>query len=190
MMGNEMNEKSRATDQVGVGLVAANNATESLIAHGWVRTECVRDGKIIWVDEGPNLIVTTGRNKLLDETLSGSGYTAAWYMGLIDNAGFSAIAAADTMASHAGWAESTAYDEGARPTISFAAASAGSKATSAAVVFTISGTVTINGVFITTVSTKGGSTGTLFAGKSFSATRAVVDNDVLNVTYTASLTAS
>lgn len=185
-----MNENVKSTDQVGVGLVAANNATEELIAHGWVRTECVRDGQVIWVDEGPNLIVTTGRNKLLDETLAGSGYTAAWYMGLIDNAGFSAIAAGDTMASHAGWTESTTYDEGARPTMSFAAASAGSKATSAAVVFTISGTVTINGVFITTVSTKGGSTGTLFAGKSFSATRAVVDNDVLNVTYTASLTAS
>lgn len=185
-----MNDASNTNDRAQAGIIARPSEQDGLIAHGVMRVECVRDGRVIWVEEGPNLIVTTGRNKLLDETLAGSGYTAAWYMGLIDNAGFSAIAAGDTMASHAGWTESTTYDEGARPTISFAAASAGSKATSAAVVFTISGTVTINGVFITTVSTKGGSTGTLFAGKSFSATRAVVDNDVLNVTYTASLTAS
>lgn len=183
-------DKLRVKDTASAHLTALRKVDDGLVAHGHIRVECVRDGKVIWVEEGPNLIVTAGRNKLLDETLGGSGYTAAWYMGLIDNAGFSAIAAGDTMASHAGWSESTAYDEGARPTISFAAASAGSKATSAAVVFTISGTVTVNGVFITTVSTKGGSTGTLFAGKSFSATRAVVDNDVLNVTYTASLTAS
>lgn len=185
-----MNENVKSTDQVGVGLVAANNATEELIAHGWVRTECVRDGQVIWVDEGPNLIVTTGRNKLLDETLSGSGYTAAWHMGLIDNAGFSAIAAADTMASHAGWAEADEYDEATRETLAFSAASSGSKATSAAASFTISASITVNGVFIASSSAKNESASILFAAKSFSATRAVVDNDVLNVTYTASLTAS
>ena len=185
-----MREQSKATDQVETGLVAVNNATEGLIAHGWVRTECVRDGQVIWVDEGPNLIVTTGRNKLLDETLAGSGYTAAWHMGLIDNAGFSAIAAADTMASHAGWAEADEYDEATRETLAFSAASAGSKATRAAASFTISASITVNGVFIASSSTKNESASILFAAKSFSATRAVVDNDVLNVTYTASLTAS
>lgn len=185
-----MREESKAADHVGVSVVATNQPSDGLIAHGWVRTECVRDGKIVWVDEGPNLIVTTGRNKLLDETLSGSGYTAAWYMGLIDNAGFSAIAAADTMASHAGWAEADEYDEATREALSFAAASAGSKATSAAASFTISASITVNGVFIASSSTKNESASILFAAKSFSATRAVVDNDVLNVTYTASLTAS
>lgn len=185
-----MNENVKSTDQVGVGLVAANNATEELIAHGWVRTECVRDGQVIWVDEGPNLIVTTGRNKLLDETLEGSGYTAAWYMGLIDNAGFSAIAAADTMASHAGWAEADEYDEATREAISFGAASAGTKATDADCSFTMNATITINGVFIAASGTKNESASVLFAAKSFSAARACIDNDVLNVSYTASLTAS
>ena len=185
-----MKEVMQSADQVETGLVAVNNAAEGLIAHGWVRTECVRDGKIVWVDEGPNLIVTTGRNKLLDETLAGSTYTAAWYMGLIDNAGFTAIAAANTMASHAGWAEADEYDEATREALSFAAASAGSKATSAAASFTISATVVINGVFIASSSTKNEAASILFAAKSFSATRSVVDGDTLNVTYTASLTAS
>lgn len=177
-------------DLVAAKMVMNQRQDDGLIAHGHVRVECVRDGQVIWVDEGPNLIVTTGRNKLLDETLAGSGYTAAWYMGLIDNAGFSAIAAADTMASHAGWAEADEYDEATREALAFSAASAGSKATSAAASFTISASITVNGVFIASSSTKNESASILFAAKSFSATRAVVDNDVLNVTYTASLTAS
>ncbi len=181
---------ARGSDACEASLICNHVQADGIEAHGWMRVECVRDGQVIWVEEGPNLIVTTGRNKLLDETLAGSAYTAAWYIGLIDNAAFSAIAAADIMSSHAGWAESSAYSEAARPTLAFSAASAGSKATSANATFTINGTVTINGAFVTSVATKGGTTGTLFAGKSFTATRAVVLNDVLNVGYTASLTAS
>src|SRR5690606_22314330 len=103
---------------------------------------------------------------------------------------FSAIAAGDTMASHAGWTESSAYSAGTRPSMSFSAASSGSKQTSSAVSFAINATATINGVFIADNSTKGGSTGVLFAAKSFASARSVENSDTLNVTYTASLTAS
>lgn len=177
-------------DSVEGRLVMSAVVEEALIAHGLLRVECVRDGRVIWVDEGPNLIVTTGRNKLLDETLSGSSYTAAWYIGLINDAAFSAIAAGDTMASHAGWAETSGYTAGTRPAASFSAAASGSKQTSSAVSFSINTTVTVNGIFLADNSTKGGSTGVLFAAKSFTSPRACQNGDTLNVTYTASLTAS
>lgn len=184
-------DQGKASDSMGGQVVARNQVADGLIAHGWMRVECVgADGVVKWVDEGPNLIVTAGRNKLLDETLAGSAYTATWYVGLVDNASFTAIAAADTMASHAGWIESTAYTEAARPTMAFSAASAGSKATSANNAFSINATATINGAFVTSVATKGGTTGVLFAAKSFAATRSVISGDTLNVGYTASLTAS
>lgn len=183
-------DKLRVKDTASAHLTALRKVDDGLVAHGHIRVECVRDGKVIWVEEGPNLIVTAGRNKLLDETLEGSGYTAAWYMGLIDNAGFSAIAAADTMASHAGWAEADEYDEATREAISFGAASSGTKATDADCSFTISATITINGIFIASSGTKNESASVLFAAKSFASPRACVDNDVLNVSYSASLTAS
>lgn len=186
-----MQDKSTATDALSAALVATHSADDTLQAHGWLRVECHdADGNLRWAEEGPNLIVTAGRNKLLDETLSGSAYTAVWYVGLIDNAGFSAIATGDTMASHAGWTESSAYSQGTRPQMSFSAASSGSKASSANVSFSINATATINGAFLADNATKGGSTGTLFAGKSFSAARSVQSGDTLNVGYTASLTAS
>lgn len=172
-------------------LVMRQKVEDQLAAHGHVRVECVGpDGKVKWVEEGPNLIVTTGRNKLLDETLGGAAYTAAWYMGLINNAAFSAIAAADTMASHAGWAETTAYSQASRPTLAFDAAASGTKATTAALSFSINATVTVNGIFIASSATKGETASILFAAKSFASPRAAANGDTLNCTYSASLTAS
>src|SRR5690349_14341590 len=57
-------------------------------------------------EEFPNTVVTVGKNLALDTFLAGSAYTVTGpYMGLISSVGYSAISAADTMASHAGWAE-------------------------------------------------------------------------------------
>lgn len=183
-------DKVQMTDSATSGLVAKNKDEDQLVAHGWVRVECVRNGEVIWVDEGPNLIVTEGRNKLLDETLAGSAYTAAWYMGLTDNT--PSPAAGDTMASHAGWAETQNYDEATREALSFSAASSGTKATSADASFTIStGGDAVGGVFVTSNSTKGGTTGVLFSAKAFTGgNRSLLAADVLNVSYSVSLTAS
>lgn len=146
------------------------------------------DGNVKWVEEVDNLVTTGGRTDVLDKYFKGSSYSAAWYMGLIDNSGFSALSAGDTMSSHGGWTESTAYDEAVRQTLSFGTAASGSLATSSSCVFTISSTVTINGVFVSTSNTKGGTTGILYNAVSFAAPRAMVDNDTLSVdiTYTTS----
>jgi len=146
--------------------------------------ECVRDGEVIWVDDGYNLIVDTGINDALDKWLKGSSYTAAFYVGLTD--GSPTPAAGDTMSSHAGWTEVATYDEATREALtlgSVASKSVNNSASKAS--FTISGTVTVGGAFISTDSTKSGTSGTLISVKAFTAgNRAVVDDDVLNVTIT------
>jgi hypothetical protein len=141
--------------------------------------------EIAWENEFLNTVVTAGKNNLLDTYFAGSAYTAAWYLGLITNTGFSAIAAADTMSSHAGWTESQSYSNANRGTIAWAAASGGSKATSAAVAFNINATDTIYGAFCTTSNTKGGTSGTLYSAGAFSGgNRAVANGDTLNVSVT------
>lgn len=136
-----------------------------------------------WAETHLNLVTTAGKNDLLTNQFKGSSYTAAWYLGLIDNASFSAIAAGDTASSHAGWIESTAYSNSTRVALSFGTASAGSLAASAAS-FNINGSATINGAFAITNSTKGGTTGVLYSAGSFGSTRTVANGDTLNVTLT------
>lgn len=152
--------------------------------------ECYdQDGNLKWRDEFDNLVVNAGLDDILDKYFKGSTYTAAFYVGLTD--GTPTVAAGDTMASHAGWAEVTAYDEANRQTLTLGSVSGQSVNNSASkAVFTIdtNGT-TVGGAFLTTNNTKGGSTGTLYGGGAFTAgDKSLDDNDVLNVTVT--LTAS
>lgn len=147
-----------------------------------------KNGKLKWTDEFSNTVMTAGRNDLLDKYFAGSSYTAAWYFGWIGATSYTTGAdVGDTMASHGGWVEATDYAEATRPVIAFAAAASGAKATSAASVFTCNagGGVTIKGAFVTTVATKGGTTGILFSAGLFTGgDRALVNLDVLNVTGT------
>lgn len=146
-------------------------------------------GNLKWAENVSNIVTTAGKNDILTQYFKGSSYTAAWFVGLVDNASFSAYAAADTMASHAGWLESTAYSNGTRATLTLGTVSGGSVDNSGSVaVFNINATATIRGAFINTNSTKGGTTGTLYGEADFSASRSVVNGDTLNVTVT--LTAS
>lgn len=181
-----MREQANALHRTEAGLVIPRSMQEIMEAPIFMfDVECFdKNGNVKWKEHFHNLVMTGGKNDLLDKYFGGSGYTAAWYMGLVDNAGWSAYAAGDTMASHAGWAESTAYSNTNRPTVSFSAASAGSKATSTAVAFNINASATIRGAFLATNNTKGGTTGILYSAGSFSATRAVENGDTLNVTGT------
>ena len=145
-------------------------------------------GRLKWVEEVSNLVTTQGLNDLLTNYFKGSAYTAAFYMGLVDNAGFSAFAAGDTAAQIGGsngWAESTAYSEGARQTVTLGSALAGSIDNSASkCVFSINGTVTLKGAFMDTSSTKGGTSGVLYGEAAFSQTRSLLSGDTLTVQVT------
>lgn len=138
--------------------------------------------EVAWRDSFVNLVVTAGKNDILSHEFTASAYTAAWYMGLVDGASAPTFAAADTMGSHSGWTENQSYSNSARPTLAFAAASGGSIALSSAAVFDINATATIAGGFFTTVSTKGGTTGTLYSVGTFTGgNKAVASGDTLNV---------
>lgn len=174
---------------VGMSAAAHGKAQSGLgaAAENYWRVECHdKDGNLKWVDGFANLVVDAGLNDLLDKYFKGSGYTAAHYVMLLS--GTPTVAAADTMSSHPGWTEVTAYDESARPAFSPGSVSGKSVDNSVSkATFTIStnGT-TIGGCGITTNSTKGGSTGTLYGAGAFSAgNKTLDDGDVLSVTVTA-----
>ena len=132
-----------------------------------------------------------------DTVLTGSGYTAAWYVGLITGpAANTTISATDTLASHGatgagGWTEDTNY-AGSRPAITFGAATTANPAVSTngtAVQFTMNGTTTVAGAFLANVAS--GTSGTLLCASDFQSPgdRSVVSGDVLNVTYTFNMAA-
>ncbi len=162
---------------------------ESVKASTKYRVECYGpDGVLKWVEEFPNLVTTAGKNALVTNTFKTIPGSVAWYVGLVDNAGWTAYAAADTMASHTGWAEGTPYSNATRPAWTPGAVSGGSVDNSASkAVFTINATLTVRGCFLTDNNTKGGTTGTLYGVGDFAASRSVLSGDTLNVTVTPSV---
>lgn len=180
------NEKIDGLDVNDGGIVKNGINSEQISATGKYFVECFDvDGNLKWSDEITNLVVTVGKNDLLDKYLAGSAYTAAWYVGLVSSTSYTTGAAAgDTMASHGGWAEDQNYTQGTRPAASWAAASGGSKALASAAAFSINATTTIKGCFMASNSTKGGTTGILLSAGLFSGgDKAVGNGDTLNVSY-------
>jgi len=140
------------------------------------------DGKEKWRELNDNLIVTVGLNDLLDKYFKGSTYTAAWYIGL---KGTGTALAADTMSSHSSWAVDANYSESVRQTLTLGTPSAGSVNNSASkATFSINGTTTIYGAFLTSSNTKSGTAGTLYGVVDFGSSRAVISGDTLEITVT------
>jgi len=152
---------------------------------GFFTTECYRKGKLIWREESENLCTDEGLNRMLDVMFHGTTQTATWYCGLVES---------DTTPTAAMtydvpvFTESTSYDEATRPEYEEAAAS--SKVTTNTAnkaVFTISATKTIYGAALFSINTKGdhagGANNVLFSYSKFGSSRAVLDDDVINLTY-------
>lgn len=152
----------------------------------WI-VEHVRNGNVIGKYDVKNLVVDVGLNKMLDVMFDAVTQITAWYIGLISSSGYTAIAAADTMSSHAGWTEFTAYSEGTRVAWDPATAASKSITSNAVAEFTISSSGTVKGLFLTSGSAKSGTTGTLWCATLFPSDVPVVSSDVLRVTYTTSL---
>lgn len=182
-------ETAKATDAQSAALTMGTGANEPLSITGAYTVECFdADGNLKWTEEYKNLVVTEGKNDMLDKYFSGTSYTAAWYLGLVNGASSPTYNAADTMLSHAGWTEFTSYSESTRPAPTWTSASAGAKATTATS-FSINGSGTVAGAFMTTDSTKSGTSGILYSAGNFTGgSRTVASGDTLNVTYTATLT--
>ena len=144
-----------------------------------------------WRDSIDNIVVNAGLDYLLDAGLSAGSAITTWYLGLLSAT--PTVAAGDTMASHAGWTEVTAYDEANRVTWADGGVSGQSVSNTATPAdFTISTNGTdIGGAFLTSSNTKSGSTGTLYAAGAFTAgNKSLDDNDTIEVTFTATAAAA
>ena len=191
-------DKLNASAQVGASLSRSGALADELIPKGKFTVECYgADGKLKWKDEFYNTVVTVGKNYMLDGVLQTAVTIVGPFMGLISSTSFSAIAAGDTMASHAGWLEAGTANAptytAPRKTAAWSAASGGSKSLSAALVFAITGTGTVKGAFLVlstgAVSTIDSTAGTLFSAGLFTGgDRAVINGDTLNVSYSMALT--
>ncbi len=147
--------------------------------------ELIRDGKIIETREFLNGITNEGLDAILDIMFHADTQITVWYLGLIDASGFTALADADTMASHAGWSEFTTYTEATRPIWPEDAASSQSITNTTLADFSITGAATLKGAFLPSNNTKGGSTGILWCTALFSdGDLGVTSGDTARIKYT------
>ncbi len=185
------NDIIKAVDLCEGSLVMGPAATEEMLIKGMFTVEHIRDGKVIWSDVFPNVVTTQGKNAMLDKFLDLGAAYAAIAMGLHTTVGN----ASSTYAAPSPQVESVVYSNATRPVPAFSAASAGVKQTSAAVVFNINGSATITGCFValgaagvTTKSDTAASAILLSSGTFTAGSRAVINGDTLNVTYSLTLT--
>jgi hypothetical protein len=153
-----------------------------------------RDGVELWRETIDNVVCTLGKNQLFDAALRGAAYTVVGpFMGLISSVSFTAVAAADTMASHAGWLEAGSTNaptfSGTRGSAAFAAASAGASAITP-LVFTFTGAGTVQGAFMCfgtgAVATLMSTAGVLLSAGTFGTPQPVVSTNTLTVSYSIS----
>jgi hypothetical protein len=157
---------------------------DAVAISGYCKVVCKdSDGNIKWIDEGKNIVVNTGLDYILGTAIVDS---ASIYVGLTTAS--PTASATDTMSSHSGWSEAAGYTSSTRPSWGQDAASSQSVTNSTAVSFTMNGDDTsIGGAFLSSDSTKDGTSGTLIAVKAFSGgNKTVANTDTLDVTYTIS----
>lgn len=148
----------------------------------------VRDGQVIGRFDFPNDITNEGKNTLFEVMFHDGTQIAAssWFIGLISNSGYSALAATDVMNSHAGWNEFTGYSQTTRVAWGPGAAASQSITNGSPATFDINSSGTVKGVFVTSNSAKSGTTGKLWATALFNADVPVSNGDQLRATYTVS----
>ena len=191
-----ISNKAKSVDKVGASVLLGGSTVSAVGGAGVFTIQCFgQDGNLKWEEKNPNLVVNVGLKDMNAKYFSGSAYTAAWYLGLITGPGSgTTIAAADTLASHAGWTEYSTYT-GNRKAVTFGTATTAdpsvitNSASPNAFIITAPGG-TVAGAFLCNAAT--GTIGVLFSASDFQSPgdRAVVSGDTLNVTYTFSLDAT
>jgi len=191
-----MQVKAKSTDIVTATVATNQGFGEGAAGGGVFHFKCYdKDGNLKWEDTAKNLVVNTGLQDMNTKYFKGVTYTAAWYIGLVDDSGFSAYAPGDTLASHGGWAETTAYSGGNRATATFGTATTADPSvisnSGSPGAFSITGSVTVRGAFLCNVQSNSSTSGLLFSVSNFTGgNRAVINGDTLNVTYQFSLDAA
>lgn len=135
----------------------------------------------LWEERGKNIIPDVGLSQILQSALTNeASAVTTLYVGLLGN--YTPVAG--TTMTNLGGAEITAYSAGVRQTWSGAEGTQTATNTASPASFTISaGGATVYGAFLSNVSTKSSTTGIAMAAKLFTSSRALLENDVLNITY-------
>lgn len=173
------------TDNGGV-LIAGMN----VIPMGVYDTLHYRKGDLIGHDLASNIVTTEGLNHFLAATVGGATQVSPWYVALFE--GNVTPAASLTAATFtATTTECTAYDEATRVAYVEGSPASGAVDNGASrAEFTINATKTIYGGALLSVSTKSSTSGTLLSAARFASSRAVVDDDILSVKFTLTLTST
>ena len=191
-------EFSSAKDEVTASLATSRGLGESVGAGGVYTVVCHdAGGNLKWTDSFHNLVVNQGLQDMNTKYFLGSAYTATWFLGLVTGPGSgTTFAAADTLATHAGWTElvaGTAYT-GNRKAVTFGTATTAdpsvitNSSSPSSFAMLVNGTV-VAGALLCAVAS--GTSGVLFSAGDFTGGDKTVDNgDTLNVTYTFSLDAA
>lgn len=172
-------------EAIGMMMVRKRDVQDKLPIKGMFPVvEHWRDGKLLNTYSFPNAITNVGKDYLFNAGFNtGTVVTQAnWCMGLVDNASFSAFSGADTMASH-GWIEFTGYSQATRVAWGQATSTAQTVTNGTPCTFDITATGNLNGIFVTSVNTKGGTTGILWTEGSFPSVVPVVSGDQIKTTY-------
>lgn len=177
-------------------------AASNLSPRGHFQVEHWRDGRLVGVYEFPNGITNEGKDQILDTQFDAATQITTWYLGLIDNANFTALAAADTYdeidQAGNGWDEFADYtDPGngdsatTRPVWNPDAAASQTITNGTVVVFDVTATGTIKGLFLAGGGTAPENKGDHAAGSTLWATALfdsgdvdVQNGDQLKATYT------
>lgn len=193
-----MNENCNPSDIIAMAMQSISKIAEGASAHGRYHFALYEyeGGPIVREWDQDNVVCTEGKNLALNTYLSGSAYTVTGpYLGLISSSSYSAVSAADTMASHSGWLEAgnahAPTYSGTRPVAAFSSASAGSISLSASLAYTFTGSGTVQGAFMTfgagAVGTIDSTAGALYSAGAFASAQPVISGNVLSVSYTTSL---
>lgn len=158
---------------------------QSLHLGGRFHVEHYRNGRLIDEWDTKNVVTDEGINHALNVIFNGASQVPTWYIGLFIN-NYTPVSGdtAATFPSSAGEA-TTQYSEGARQTYVEATSTAKSITNSAnKATFTAAAAVTVYGALLSSIATKGGTTGVLMAAAKFATAKALEIGDQLLVTYT------
>lgn len=152
--------------------------------HNPFHADLYRKGKFVDRFFGMNGVTDAGVAALLDTFFGNTTpltQVNPWYIGLINNSPAPVLADADTLASHAGWVETSAYSGGNRLAWVDANTASRVKGTTTVATFTMTSDVDVYGILVASVAS--GTSGVLWATGAFSSPLSLLTADELKVTY-------
>jgi hypothetical protein len=200
-----MNSKRLNIHQrAGCSVVRVRKVENLFLPQGRFVVEHFRNGEKVGQYEFPNGITNEGKNKLLDVMFHATAAITTWYLGMIANSGYTALAATDTYENinqtGNGWDEFTDYTDAAnggsastRPQWTEGAAASQAITNASPVIFDITASGTVKGLFLAGGTAGSQNKGNHAAGAILWATALFTTGDVpintgdqLKVTYTVS----